>query len=111
LLIGAMAVPALLGGGVAASLHLRSGDEPRIQPSVNTSTVAPSLARPRPRIYPTYGEFVPPRPVVTPTRTAPVVDRPRRPMASPRPSCPSGWKENPWLRRWCRTHGFETNDS
>jgi len=107
LLIGGVAVPAVLGSVVAVAMHGGGDDSVRPAPQVTRSHVAPTP--PRPQVYPTYGEYVPPRAVATFTTRAP---EPRRtPTASPTPqfSCPPDWWRNPWLRRWCRMHGSDTN--
>jgi hypothetical protein len=108
LLIGGIAVPAVLGGVIAVAAQGGGGGEPA--PQVTTDQAVSPTPRPRPRVYPTYGEYVPPRVVATLTRRAPV---PREtptatPSPSPRASCPPNWWMNPWLRRWCRMGGFGT---
>jgi hypothetical protein len=109
LLIGGVAVPAVLGSVVAVAMHGGGDDSVRPAPQVTSGQVAPTPPAPRPRVYPTYGEYVPPRAVATFTTSAP---QPRgTPSGSPTPqaSCPPDWWRNPWLRRWCRMHGFDTN--
>jgi hypothetical protein len=110
LLIGGVAVPSVLGGIVAVATQ-GGGDDggARPVPQITRSYVAPTSAAPRPRVYPTYGEYVPPRVVATFTTKAPT---PRRtPTATPTSqfSCPPEWWRSPWLRRWCRMQGFDTN--
>lgn len=109
LLIAGVAVPAVLGGVIAVAAQGGGGGE-KPAPRVTTARTVSPTPRPRPRAYPTYGEYVPPRVVATVTRRAPV---PREtstatPSPSPRVSCPPDWWMNPWLRRWCRMHGFGT---
>ncbi|MEU5882817.1 hypothetical protein [Spirillospora sp. NPDC047279] len=62
--------------------------------------------------YPTYGEYVPPRPVQTraprstPRATVTPSRKPtRRPSAEAR-RCPRGWEDVPFLRRWCQRNGY-----
>jgi hypothetical protein len=112
LLIGGVAVPSVLGGLVAVATQGDGDDGARPAPQVTRSYAVPTPAAPRPRVYPTYGEFVPPRVAATFTTKAPALPS-RTPTASPSPtpqfSCPPEWLRNPWLRRWCRTNGFDTN--
>jgi hypothetical protein len=110
LLIGGVAVPSVLGGLVAVATQRGGDDGVRPAPQVSSSSMVPTPAAPRPRVYPTYGEYVPPRVVATFTATAPA-PRKTTPSASPTPefSCPPEWLRNPWLRRWCQRHGFDTN--
>jgi hypothetical protein len=111
LLIGGVAVPALLAGGIAMAVH-RGGGEESVAPPKTQPAVTSAVPRPKPSVYPTYGEYVPPRPVEKVTRPAPVTTRgSATPTPSARPPCPGDWRENPWLRRWCWRHGFDTNDS
>ncbi|HZB30205.1 MAG TPA: hypothetical protein VE465_08565 [Streptosporangiaceae bacterium] len=112
LLIGGVAVPSVLGGVVAVAT--RGGGDAGARPpaQVTKRDVAPTPAAPRPRVYPTYGEYVPPpRVVATFTAKAPTPHGTPSPTATPTPefSCPPEWSRNPWLRRWCRMHGFDTD--
>jgi hypothetical protein len=110
LLIGGVAIPAVLGGVVAVAMKSGGGDGDTVRPvpQVTATQTASPTHRPRPRVYPTYGEYVPPRVVATFTTRAPA---PRKSTATPTPqnSCPPDWWQNPWLRKWCRMHGFDTN--
>jgi hypothetical protein len=111
---GAVVVPVVAGGAIA--MAVRDGGAERPVPTVATTRAAPPppAPRPRPRVYPTYGEYVPPRPVAAPAPPAPAPTL--RPTRSPeptrvRPTCPSDWERVPWLRRWCRMNGYEIDDS
>jgi hypothetical protein len=111
-LIGALATPAVLAGAVAVARNLGDGSG-QPAPRITATRAAPSPpARPRPPLaYPTYGEFVPPRPIATLTRKAvPTATKTPKPQPSKR-ICPPSWQRNPWLRRWCEANGYETNDS
>ena len=116
LLIGAVAAPVVTGGAIAMAVR-NGGDEKGPIPSAAATRAAPPpvAPRPRPRVYPTYGEYVPPRPVAAPAPSRPSV-KPTQPTRTPeptraRPTCPSDWERVPWLRRWCQTHGYEVDDS
>jgi hypothetical protein len=107
LLIGGVAVPAVLAGAIVVAVRGGGGAE-KPAPQVTITRAAPPTPRPRPRVYPTYGEYVPPRVVATVTG---VPVQPTTPTATPSPSprfsCPPDWWMNPWLRRWCRVRGTE----
>ncbi|REE96236.1 hypothetical protein DFJ69_1665 [Thermomonospora umbrina] len=114
-LLGALAVPGLVLGG--AILALGPEPEPDRDPrsAVVSAEPTPTAPPPTPRTHPTFGKYVPPRPV----RTAPPKRRPRpkatqprtrpRPRQTQRPSapeCPETWRFNPFLRRWCERKGY-----
>lgn len=107
LLIGGVAaVPAVLGGVVAIAMN-GDGESARPATQVTRSYVPPTPVPPTPRVYPTYGEYVPPpRVVATFTTRAPAPSTTPTATATPTPrfSCPPDWWRNPWLRRWCRMH-------
>jgi hypothetical protein len=109
LVIGAViAVPALVAGVIALN---GGADKERVAPHATTSRAVQPAPPPRPRVYPTYGEYVPPRVVATFTTRAPVPQKTptATPSPSPRFSCPPDWWRNPWLRRWCHMHRSDTN--
>lgn len=112
LLIGAAAVPVVMGSVIALAVRGAGSDGGPV-PTATAARAAPpptAAPRPRPRVYPTHGEYVPPRPVVTVTKRPPTTTKSPTPERT-RPSCPPEWRQVPWLKRWCRMHGFEIDDS
>lgn len=114
-LVGAVAVPGLLLGGVFTALRYES--KPDRQPQSVARQVKPAGTQPaRPKVYPTYGEYVPPRaarpvrPTTSPRPSRAVTPRPRRSAKRPTgPECPENWRYLPILRRWCERNGYRVD--
>lgn len=132
---GSLAVLGLLAGAVALS---GSDDRPRRGPQGAAMGVQGRTAEPwtgTPEAHPTFGKYVPPRPVGTaaqqepkPKAKTPVPSasasmppaKPSRPKESPRPrprrsakpdrpECPDSWRYNPFMRRWCEHRGYHAD--
>ncbi|MEW2357945.1 hypothetical protein [Spirillospora sp. NPDC029432] len=104
------AVAVLVIGLVVAGVRGGSESAPRPQ----GVQAGPSTPNP-PETHPTQGEYVPPRPVPTPSATrAPRRVRPSesgpagRPERRARRECPRRWNEVPFLKRWCERNGYRT---
>jgi hypothetical protein len=105
LLASALAVPALVVGGI-----LMLGPGSGSQKDSSSAPVRHSPVRAAAPPAPTWGEYVPPRsakPTHAPARqrSAPVTagPRPTRPAGprSSRTACPPGMKKWPWMRAMC----------
>ncbi|GAA2631065.1 hypothetical protein SMC26_23735 [Actinomadura fulvescens] len=105
----ALVAGAIVALGLVVGIMVRGGgsvEEERQQGAVEV--------RPTPSVsetYPTYGEYVPPRPVKSPVPRLRTTPRPKvtpsRPTRRPEVRrCPPGWSEVPFLRRWCLRHGY-----
>jgi hypothetical protein len=101
-----VAVPVLAAG---LFLALRDSTPPAEPEAAGAAVlVAPSPAVPK--NYPTFGEYIPPRPAKPPRTSAPKPRttpsrKPTRPPQSRQP-CPQGWADIPMLRRWCERNGY-----
>jgi hypothetical protein len=80
-------------------------------PQSPQTPVAAAPQRPRPQVYPTMGELVPPlvtEPQTTPT-PAPKTPKPKATPSRAGQRCPANWRRFPPLVEWCKRHGYRTD--